>query len=173
VDIIKAPDVVCWDCRRSLPFEDESAAFIFAEHFFEHLERPRETTIFLRDCLRCLQPGGIVRLVVPDAGKYLRLYDKPGWQALVETRSLEKEGDLYRDPWIGQRFATKMELINAVFRQDGEHKYAYDCETLLSTLREAGFAKAVCCRYMESVKGTPPDRIERRSESLYVEGIKG
>jgi hypothetical protein len=30
VDIIKAPEIVCWDCRRSLPFEDESAAFIFA-----------------------------------------------------------------------------------------------------------------------------------------------
>ena len=37
VDIVKAPGIVCWDCRRSLPFEDEPAAFIFAEHFFEHL----------------------------------------------------------------------------------------------------------------------------------------
>ena len=173
VDIIKAPEIVCWDCRRSLPFEDESAAFIFAEHFFEHLERPRQTAIFLRECLRCLQPGGIVRLVVPDAGMYLRLYYEPGWQALVETRPLEKEGELYRDPWIGERYATKMELINALFRQNGEHKYAYDSETLLSTLRDAGFAAAVCCRYGESQSGTAPDRVERRSESLYVEASKG
>ena len=173
VDIIKASEILCWDCRRSLPFEDESAAFIFAEHFFEHLERPRQTGIFLRECLRCLQPGGIVRLVVPDAGMYLRLYCEPGWQALVTTRPLEKECDRYRDTWIGERYATKMEMINAVFRQNGEHRYAYDSETLLLTLREAGFADVVCRQYGESGNGTPPDRVERRSESLYVEGTKG
>jgi predicted SAM-dependent methyltransferase len=173
VDIIKAPEIVCWDCRRSLPFEDESVAFIFAEHFFEHLERPKQTAIFLSECLRCLQPGGIVRLVVPDAGMYLRLYCEPGWQALVAARPLEKECERYRDTWIGERYATKMEMINAVFRQNGEHRYAYDCETLLLTLREAGFAEAVCCQYGQSRNGTPPDRIERQSESLYVEGIKG
>jgi predicted SAM-dependent methyltransferase len=173
VDIIQAPDVVCWDCRRSLPFEDESVAFIFAEHFFEHLERPRETAIFLKECLRCLQPGGIVRLVVPDAGMYLGLYCEPGWQALVAARPLVKEGERYRDTWIGERYATKMEMINAVFRQSGKHRYAYDSETLLLTLRDAGFADAVYRRYGESRNGTPPDRIERRSESLYVEGIKG
>jgi predicted SAM-dependent methyltransferase len=173
VDIIKAPGIVCWDCRRSLPFEDESAAFIFAEHFFEHLERPRQTAIFLRECLRCLQPGGIVRLVVPDAGMYLRLYCEPGWQALAAARPLENEGERYRDTWIGERYATKMEMINAVFRQNGQHRYAYDAETLLLTLKEAGFAETVHCRYRESRNGIPPDRIERRSESLYVEGIKG
>jgi predicted SAM-dependent methyltransferase len=173
VDIIKAPGIVCWDCRRSLPFEDESAEFIFAEHFFEHLERPRQTTIFLRECLRCLQPGGTLRLVVPDAGMYLHLYCEPGWQALVAARPLEKERERYRDTWIGERYATKMEMINAIFRQNGEHRYAYDSETLLLTLREAGFADAVYCQYGESRNGSPPDRIERRSESLYVEGIKG
>jgi hypothetical protein len=120
-----------------------------------------------------LQPGGIVRLVVPDAGMYLRLYCEPGWQALVAARPLVKEGELYRDTWIGERYATKMEMINAVFRQSGKHRYAYDAETLLLTLREAGFADAVYCLYGESRNGMPPDRIERRSESLYVEGIKG
>jgi hypothetical protein len=104
---------------------------------------------------------------------YLRLYCEPGWQALVEARPLEKEGECYRDTWISERYATKMEMINAVFRQNGEHRYAYDSETLLLTLREAGFADAVYCRYGESRNGTSPDRIERRSESLYVEGIKG
>jgi hypothetical protein len=120
-----------------------------------------------------LQPGGIVRLVVPDAGMYLRLYCEPGWQALVAARPLEKEGELYRDTHTRGRFATKMEMINIVFRQNGEHKYAYDSETLLLTLREAGFVDAVCCRYGESRNGTPPDSVKRRSESLYVEGIKG
>jgi predicted SAM-dependent methyltransferase len=127
----------------------------------------------LRECLRCLQPGGIVRLVVPDAGMYLRFYCEPGWQALVAARPLVKEGELYRDTWIGERYATKMEMINAVFRQGGKHRYAYDAETLLLTLREAGFADAVCCLYGESRAGMSPDRIERRSESLYAEGIKG
>jgi hypothetical protein len=122
--------------------------------------------------LAMLEPGGVIRLVVRDAGMYLRLYCEPGWQKLVAARPLEKECERYRDTWLGERYATKMEMINAVFRQNGQHRYAYDAETLLLTLREAGFADAVCCRYGESRNGTPPDRVERQSESLYVEGTK-
>lgn len=173
VDFIKVPGVLAWDCRRSLPFRDASASMIFAEHFFEHLERPQETSVFLRECLRCLQPGGTVRLVVPDAGKYLQRYCEPGWDGLVEMRPLKPEGQEYRDTWLNDTYATKMEMINAVFRQWGQHKYAYDAETLQLTMKQAGFSQVTQCQYGKSTNGlAPPDRIERQPESLYVEGTK-
>jgi len=85
-----SPSVIAWDCRRSILLSDGSAGFIFADHFFEHMERPNQTDRFLSECLRVLEPGGIIRLVVPDAGLYLHKYCEPG-DGLTETRPLRKE----------------------------------------------------------------------------------
>jgi SAM-dependent methyltransferase len=168
-----SPSVVTCDCRRSIPLPDGSAAFIFAEHFFEHIERPKQTDRFLSECLRVLEPGGIIRLVVPDAGLYLHKYCEPGWNGLAETRPLRKENGLYVDYYLNISYATKMEFINAVFRQFGEHRYAYDAETLIHTVSTAGFAQVTQQQFGVSQADTCPDTEVRRSESLYVEGVKG
>src|SRR4051812_15806403 len=55
LDLLVAPDITTWDCRRGLPFDDGSVSVIFAEHVFEHLDRPRSTMPFLAECLRCLE----------------------------------------------------------------------------------------------------------------------
>lgn len=66
-----------------------------------------------------------------------------------------------------------MELINAVFRQYYEHKYAYDQETLDLVLRRAGFSQVVSQSYASSLDPEmAPDFEARRSESLYVEARK-
>jgi SAM-dependent methyltransferase len=167
-----SPSVIAWDCRRSIPLPDGSVAFIFAEHFFEHIERPKQTDRFLSECLRVLEPGGIFRLVVPDAGLYLHKYCEPGWDGLAETRPLRKENGVYVDYWLEATYATKMEVINAVFRQFGQHRYAYDAETLIHTVSTAGFEQVAQQQFGVSKAETCPDTEERRSESLYVEGVK-
>ncbi len=66
-----------------------------------------------------------------------------------------------------------MQLINAVFRQGGEHKYAYDEETLALVLRQAGFRRINRCGF--GVSADPemaPDTASRSGESLYMEAIK-
>jgi predicted SAM-dependent methyltransferase len=167
----RRPDTFCWDCRRSLPFDDSSVSMIFAEHVFEHFDEPSAAR-FLSECRRCLAPGGILRLVVPDAGMYLSLYNKD-WSGLVAARPLVQEGDEYRDQWLDKRYRTKMELINAVFRQYHEHKYAYDAETILLRLRDAGFSQYIHQSFAISSGSEPPmDTPKRQTESLYVEGIK-
>jgi predicted SAM-dependent methyltransferase len=166
-----SPSVIAWDCRRSIPLSDGSAAFIFAEHFFEHIERPNQTDRFLSECLRVLEPGGIIRLVVPDAGLYLHKYCEPGWDGLAE---------IYFDYWPplprhavhGTPLGTKMEFINRVFRQFVYHRYAYDAETLIHTLSTAGFEQVAQQQFGVSKADTCPDTEEHRSESLYVEGVK-
>jgi predicted SAM-dependent methyltransferase len=154
-----------------MPFDNESVEAIFAEHVFEHLN-PVMGAGFLSECHRCLQPGGIVRIVVPDAGRYLQLY--PGdWSGFVLVRPLVEENGHYRDFWLDRVYRTKMELINEVFRQGTEHKYAYDAETLSMKLRDAGFARVLQQSYGVSARReTPLDTKARAGESLYVEGIK-
>lgn len=171
LDLGGPPEVFRWDCRRGLPFDENAVDAVFAEHVFEHLD-PETGTRFLSECRRCLRPGGVVRIIVPDAGRYIGLYQGP-WQALADIRPLSKDGNGYKDQWLNRVYRTKMEFINEVFRQGAEHKYAYDDETLILKFRDAGFNKIILQSYGVSVMEEPPlDTPARGNESLYVEAIK-
>jgi predicted SAM-dependent methyltransferase len=159
-----------WDCRRTMPFDDGAVESIFSEHCFEHIDQAASAR-FLSECHRCLQPGGVVRIVVPDAGKYLRLYSGD-WNGFVPVRPLIEENGKYRDYWMRELHTTKMEFINAVFRQWTEHKFAYDAETLMLRMREAGFGQVIHQSFGVSAGNVLLDSEERASESLYVEGVK-
>ena len=74
VDLLGPPPRIRWDCRRSLPLADGGAAGIRVEQFVEHLDTREELPDFLRDCLRVLEPGGVLRIIVPDAARYLQAY---------------------------------------------------------------------------------------------------
>jgi len=172
LDVISHPAVYFWDCRSGLPFPDGAVAAIYSEHFFEHLDLETEARPFLRECLRCLQPGGVLRIVVPDAGAYLRAYSGP-WEPLANMRPLDRTVNGWRDMCLGNVYQTKMQFMNAIFRQGYEHKYAYDEETLILVMREAGFPSAVAQKFATSLDPKmAPDRKNRRTESLYVEAVK-
>jgi predicted SAM-dependent methyltransferase len=171
VDIFKFPGVNCiYDCRKALPFSDSAVRGIFTEHFFEHIDYIEEAPIFLAECLRVLQPGGVIRIIVPDVEKYIRAYCADGWEELIHVRPLKPD---HTDVHFGSRFNTKMEVLNAVFRQYFEHKYAYDFPTLEYALQRVGFSDI---RKQEFGKSLLPDLCidspDRVSESLYVEAVK-
>lgn len=172
LDVLPAEGVQFWDCRRGLPFSDNAVSAIYSEHSFEHLDLETEAKPFLQECLRCLGPGGVIRLIVPDAGAYLGLYGKQ-WDLLAAKRPLEHTENGWRDHWSENVYSTQMQLINWVFRQDYEHKYAYDEETLILILRQAGFSQIA--RQSYGISFDPQmakDREDRSGESLYVEAIK-
>jgi predicted SAM-dependent methyltransferase len=172
LDVSSVPGAYFWDCRRDLPFADNAVTSIFAEHVFEHFEVATDAQQFLRECLRCLRPGGVVRIVVPDAGAYLSSYQGP-WEPLTKIRPLEKVDGGWKDRWMPAVYQTQMQLINAVFRQDWQHKYAYDEETLTHVLRQAGFSQVISQRFGVSVdRDLAKDQPARESESLYADAIK-
>lgn len=170
-DIDAFPGVSCtWDCRKSLPFADNSAKCIFTEHFVEHLDYCEEIPSFVRECHRVLEPGGVLRIVVPDAEKYLRAYCHGSWDELAIVRPL---GPGLSDGHFGSKYNTKMELVNVVFRQYFEHKFAWDYETMEFILRRFGFSAVYRQGFSQSMQdGLAIDMPERASESLYVEGVK-
>ena len=172
LELRSSPDVHFWDCRHGLPFSNNVVAAIYSEHVFEHLDPETETTLFLGECLRCLRPGGVLRVVVPDAGAYLRAYGR-AWAPLAVMRPLEQTEGGWRDRWFSDVYRTQMELINAVFRQRYEHKYAYDEETLILIFREGGFSHVIAQAFGVSIDPEmAPDSELRRTESLYLEAIK-
>ncbi len=58
------------DIRKRLKFENGSAAGILAEHVIEHVPFLQGLGFF-RECLRVLQPGGVLRVAFPDVGRFL------------------------------------------------------------------------------------------------------
>ena len=172
LDVFCSPQVSFWDCRRGLPFVDGAVVAIYMEHAFEHLHVESQAKPFLRECRRCLTSGGVLRIVVPDAGAYLRAYGGP-WERMQELRSLERTKDGWRDPSLGTVYQTQMQLINAVFRQGHEHKYAYDEETLTYLLQDAAFSRVVRQQFNVSLDPEmTKDSEARRPESLYIEAVK-
>ena len=172
LDLFAGPNVYFWDCRRGLPFREGAVTAIYSEHMLEHFDPETEAKLFLRECWRCLKLGGILRIVVPDAGAYVRAYGR-GWELLAPMRPLLCDQDGWKDRWLGDVYRTQMQFLNAVFRQGSEHKYAYDEETLALNLSEAGFSRVIPQRFGISIDADmASDSEDRRTESLYVEAVK-
>ena len=71
--IASSPEVIQHDLRTRSPIDDRSCSVVYHSHVLEHFSRavaPR----FLGECHRLLQPGGILRVVVPDLEMIARLY---------------------------------------------------------------------------------------------------
>jgi predicted SAM-dependent methyltransferase len=177
IELKATPQTYFWDCRRGLPFSDNRVAAVYCEHVFEHFHPETEARLFVRGCLRCLRSGGVLRIVVPDAGAYLHAYTH-SWERLAALSPLEQTHEGWREKRINYKgltnvYSTKMQLINEVFRQGGQHKYAYDEQTLLLVLREAGFSNVIRQSFGVSLdKDMAPDSETRKTESLYAEAVK-
>jgi len=156
-DLFAAPGVTMRvDCRYPLPLADGAAKGIHVEHYFEHLEPDVERPRFLAECRRCLMPGGILRIIVPDVRKYVEAYLADGWAALNALG------------WEGR--GARMEALNHVLIQAGEHYGGFDAEYLQQTLERAGFGDVRQVQWRPGAfPGGPIDREEHRRSSLYVE----
>ena len=158
------PEVVAWDSRRSLPIGDGAARGIRVEQFVEHLETQEELPAFLADCRRALASGGVLRIIVPDAERYLQAYCRADLQGFWD---LEVPNPFPDD------LPTRMDIINHVFHQWDEHRWAYDFETLAHRLKAAGFTRVERSAYLSSREpALGQDRAVHAPYSLYVEAVK-
>lgn len=167
LDINKLPGIdYLYDCRKDLPFSNESVEAIYCEHFFEHLEYSEEAQRFIVECYRVLKKGGILRLVVPDAKKFLNAYSSGDSNELKRLIGTET--------WFEGKWNTPMELINLVFRQGIEHKFSYDYDTLSKLLSFYGFDSEEKKFNVSSISQFPSDTKEREREvySLSIEAVK-
>jgi len=131
IDLFPArPEVLRWDCRRGLPLSEGSARGIKIEHFVEHLETREELPLVLNACHRALAPGGVLRIAVPDAERFIRAYCNGGPSLYAELGLAELPSDL----------PTKIDVLNNVFHQGHEHRWGYDYVALADRLSRAGFS---------------------------------
>ncbi len=159
LDLVPGQADMIWDIRDGLPFRDQTIEAIFCEHVIEHLTAA-DGMLFIKECRRVLQCGGVLRLSTPDARKYLFSY-------VYEDEFLKQHrfGDGSRLP---------IDLINQMMRENGHHLWVYDVLSLTRLLREAGFQNVQVMESgsSKSSKMEGIDSKEREFESLYMEAIR-
>jgi SAM-dependent methyltransferase len=122
-------------------------AAVFTSHVLEHLY-PSTAIHCLRECLRVLQPGGVLRIAVPDLDRLVREYDS------AEPESFLQEIFQY-----------------GVGADKNSHHWHYNYANLRSRLLTLGFSRVTRCDFRV---GSCPEveRIDSRPESLFVEAFK-
>lgn len=153
---------LCWDLRKKISLPDQSIEGAYSEHCLEHLSLD-DCRRLLIDIKRILKKSAIFRIVVPDAGLFAEIYykNKSGVKTPFPI--------IYKQPGDGLEDFTPMMHLNRIFR-DFEHMYAYDEETLIHLLNEAGYKSVKKMSYRQ---GSDPklliDSEWRAPESLYME----
>jgi predicted SAM-dependent methyltransferase len=152
-------DVRRVDVRKRIPFPDSSARCIYSSHTFEHFTYEESRTV-ARECYRVLRPGGVLRIVVPDLGIFVRDYLADSANAMAS-----------------HRFISRLLLtagLRDVVHAGAHHKQMFDARSLVHLLSEVGFPAPEVSTFGSSrIAQIAAIELEsRRSESLYVEATK-
>lgn len=151
------------DVVKGLPLADSSVEVIYSSHMLEHFDQ-NMANIFLREVYRILQPGGIIRLAVPDINKIVAKYIE-----FQNADMLIKETHLcVNNP---KSFISKIRFLLVGPRN---HKWMYDGRSLCRLLLKHGFVNTEILPVGKTniIKPGPLDLRERYPESVYVEAEK-
>src|SRR4051794_9240326 len=130
------------DATQRWPIEDGALSRVYADNVIEHVPLPAGRAM-LAEAHRCLQPGGVIRLVTPDIRKHVELY----LTGAPEVR--EEVSAYYRG--LGLAVEHPVDLVRIPIGSFGHHTgYVYDFATLRKELETAGFHDVVSCAINES-----------------------
>lgn len=129
------PNYVRHDASTPLPFA--SADGLIACHFIEHFDCLKAVEI-LRDFRRVLKPGGVCRIVVPDASYHRKVYPEDVEDPVGNAMRLFGE-PIGSCDWEGARHE-KTFMSFALFW--AEHKQLLTEDSLWCELVQAGFEPA-------------------------------
>jgi predicted SAM-dependent methyltransferase len=151
IDILGMEPDLYWDLRSGIPFPDGLATAVFLEHVCEHFTLADDLDL-LAECRRVLAPDGIVRVGVPDFGRYLESYAADG--SFIES--------------VRPGRPTRLLAVAEVALGHG-HRSVWDEETLVRVLEESGFTGARRRDWGDSDLDPCPDGAKRQPESVYAE----
>lgn len=159
------------DIVRGLPLEPGSVKLIYASHVFEHMAL-NEMRAALANCHKLLQPGGTLRLIVPDLQKRAELY-------------LAKTGEEGAADWLMEQLFMGVRERQRGWKQmirdaigNSRHLWMYDEAAMRAELVRAGFGDVRRASYGDS--GDPilaqvenPDRFrDGEVDELALDAVK-
>ena len=175
---IEWPPIVLHDCRKGLPLADNSVDVVYTSHFFEHLYR-HEVVSLLRESMRVLKPGGMIRVVLPDLDKLLAMYegrDKapfPGEEVCTDCAYTRA------DHFVAQFYPGEMNQLVPPSRIQKfqerflhRHKWMYTFESFAALMRHVGFEKIERKGYRDSAIADAQKLDVLPEVSFYLEAHK-
>lgn len=153
------PDVVEHDITKGIPCATDSITAVYHSHVLEHL-KPEQGVELLKECYRVLEPGGILRVVVPDLERIAYLYLNIHEQAWKGEKQAQKDYD-----WI------KLELLDQMVRESsggrmGRYMAAADIQDSEFVRSRVGDEFWIC-RSDEHEVRTKPKRRSRLNRFTY------
>jgi predicted SAM-dependent methyltransferase len=154
-------DVLHYNALNCLPLDNGSVKRIHCEHFLEHLDL-QQAMVFLVECRRVLEVEGTMRIIVPDAEKYMTSYVARDEGFFGQLRFL---GNASRP------LETNMMVCDQMFRMGGDHCSAWDFITIEKVCRGAGFSSVERSEWRGGPVEHQIDGLDnwRPLESLYCE----
>jgi SAM-dependent methyltransferase len=149
--------IVIRDLRKRLPFDDDSIRYVYTSHFLEHVSRGDAKRV-IGEIRRVLEPGGILRVVVPDLAYGVRRYT-----AAIQADPSDADAAPRLLEWL---------QLSAPGRRD-PHLWMYDGPSLSKLLADSGLINVTPCDYKQ---GRVPDcdvLDARPEDSVHVEAEKG
>ena len=168
-------NLVYMNLNKKWSYADNSVDIVYASHLFEHLSL-QSATLFLKEAYRCLKPGGVIRIVVPDlykiALKYLEEYNTSSSEDpttfIMWAINMHREGQ-YGNPSFFKK------LIYELQGYPHQHKYMYDDKSLTLKFKQHGFSNIHNLEYGISNYITDIRDVEGTKESylsVYIEAKK-
>lgn len=153
------PQVIRHDVTKGIPFKENTFETVYHSHILEHL-KPDQGIELIGECYRVLQPGGILRMVVPDLERIARLY--------LETHD---------QAWSGDESSTidynwmKLELLDQLVRERsggrmGQYMASREIKNSEFVRSRVGVELAVC-QTAESLPPRKRNMFERIAQSTF------
>lgn len=160
--------------NKQWPFTSDSVDIVYASHLFEHLN-VRAASLFVKEAYRCLKPGGVIRIVVPDlyqiAKKYILEYESDS-ASYDPTTFIMWAINMHREGQYGNIGLLK-KIILEWQGYPHQHKFMYDSKSL--RLRFSIFVEPLLLSYSISKYIPEIADVEGTKESylsVYLEAKK-
>jgi predicted SAM-dependent methyltransferase len=151
------------DATRHIPLPNDSVSLLYSSHMLEHLDRV-EARYFLTEAYRVMMEGGVIRLVLPDLSKFIKLYN----QNQDADEFVESTMMCIPNP------KTLPQRLRMAFIGNRHHLWMYDGKSLSRLLERSGFKNVQILDVGQTIAKDFGllDLHERANESVYVEGVK-
>jgi predicted SAM-dependent methyltransferase len=173
--VYKDSNVVYMNLNKPWNYSNDSLDVVYGSHVFEHLSL-KTAELLLKEAYRCLRPGGVIRLAVPDLYKICKKYiadyesgDEKAYEFILWAINMHREGQYGANLNMAKKF---------VFELQGyphQHKFMYDEKSLGNKLKNWGFVDIHSLEYGVSNFIPEIKEVEGYREiylSVYLEGKK-
>jgi predicted SAM-dependent methyltransferase len=169
-------NVIYMNLNKRWPYKSNSVDVVYASHLFEHLTLA-SAELFLNESFRCLRPGGIIRIVVPDLYKickrYIAEYEESN--KADPTEFIMWAINMHREGQYGMKSGWIKKFILEWQGYPHQHKFMYDDKSLSVKIAEHGFVNLKKTVYGESYYIEGIREVEPTKESylsVYIEAVK-